>query len=552
MNTTTNENSNAPKTGLITAILVAIYAAVLLLMLSSKTLTANAKEESYTVSFSNYLETESEDGTKGWGGTTSFSCTVPQGYTFYGFRRDSDTYGIFTPCLVEDETDTIIYSTTTTFGNLLSNVTASRHLTAEDGGCIDDISKAIDTSYVFRSETEYTYNSRYINVGASCSFPIFDSKEALKTYLATGDDSGQVNKLKPDFDDAEFDSGLSFNRFMADNQISASWQGIVHSVSSVIQQEISASENAFVVVDFAYALKDYPTTVTTGVRHSQYYKISDNGFCIDWEDVQSENSVEYLYYIKVTPYYYVSDKTTGFLKYGNSSVAYYNPDGTLSKYTTTQNNASNSASSLREGTRYLNDFFLSGVAINTRLSSDMIITWTGTTTLPLVPDSDTLVIASYCAYGGDGTTTLNTFEYKTTTINSGSVVIDYLAISRECEEKGYVWDCEIRLTPCYTIDKVLYIGEQTVVNCNTGNITNESDDGNGTISKDDVTGLGNFDIDNITQYASYAFNLLSSLVNSMGSLPALFGTVFCFIPSFYIQAIGALLLIILILRVLGR
>lgn len=380
------------------------------------------------------------------------------------------------------------------------------------------------------------------------SVPIFKDLETAENYLITLDDEEKVNKFVPEWEDAQTNNSFWLSNFIADNSINCTWSGLACD-SPVIQEEINNYENSYVKVEFYYCPLDELGNVVSYSEYS-YYKVSDNGFFIPWEEAQSNNNMRYLQYMKVIPYYYNLDDTTARLYMGQYSIVYYNPDGTLSYYSQNQNEITGGQGGKRRDTKYLNDFFLTGVEINKTLFSNMLITWTGTTVLPLVPDNDTQVIATYCFY--DNTMNVNVAEYKTTTIGSGSVKIDYIALSELCEKNGWVWDCQIRLTPTYLSNGILYIGEQSVVDLNTGIVTNESDSGGGTVIKEDVTGVNNLDTDNLLQYSSYAFSIIKGLVNSMGTLPALYATVFAFLPSIFIQSMGVILIIAIVLRVLGR
>lgn len=201
MNTTTNENSNAPKTGLITAILVAIYAAVLLLMLSSKTLTANAKEEEYAISYNVYYDQYGTDGKRDTYGTVSLAGNVCQGYTAYAYAqsdKDCSDYAQFSLCLVNDETGAIIDYYDSAFDTYFTNVTTTYNIFFDNGDqCINRTDSCYNIGgYIFRDNKDHYGKEVYWceNVAYTANFSIFESKEALIAYLTTGDDSGQINK----------------------------------------------------------------------------------------------------------------------------------------------------------------------------------------------------------------------------------------------------------------------------------------------------------------------------------------------------------------------
>ena len=138
---------------------------------------------------------------------------------------------------------------------------------------------------------------------------------------------------------------------------------------------------------------------------------------------------------------------------GNSTVVNFDENG----------NASSSFDTGDDGTVHLNDFKLTGVVWNKPVVKNGTITWTGTTPnndLFFIPDSDTLVIATYPRYDSDLNTSYET--WSTTTIGKGSmnVNVDYLIDYYKNSELA--WNGEMWLTPCYKKGGVLYMGEPVI------------------------------------------------------------------------------------------
>ena len=137
-------------------------------------------------------------------------------------------------------------------------------------------------------------------------------------------------------------------------------------------------------------------------------------------------------------------------------------------------------------------------------------------------------------------------------------MINWGKIMDDCQNKGLLWDSKIQLTPCYTKNGLLVIGEPVSVNINTGDVTQIEKNEDGSIRNEDVTPEGSIGAStptsdfNITTYTTNFISFLQGSISAMGSLPALISTVFGFLPSFYVNAIGACLILILILRIIGR
>lgn len=229
---------------------------------------------------------------------------------------------------------------------------------------------------------------------------------------------------------------------------------------------------------------------------------------------------------------------------GNSIVVNFDENG----------NASSSFDTGDDGTVHLNDFKLTGVVWNKPVVQSGTITWTGTTPnsdLLFIPDSDTLVVATYPRYDSDMNTSYET--WSTTTIGKGSmkVNVDYLIDYYKNNELA--WNGEMWLTPCYKKGGVLYMGEPVIINCLKGTVSDiVVDKDSGKAEQVDKTDQNKSDADSILNVGNQFYSIINSLIGSLQQLPALLTAIFGFLPSSFINLIYASFAVIIICRILGR
>lgn len=229
---------------------------------------------------------------------------------------------------------------------------------------------------------------------------------------------------------------------------------------------------------------------------------------------------------------------------GNSTVVNFDENG----------NASSSFDTGDDGTVHLNDFKLTGVVWNKPVVKNGTITWTGTTPnndLLFIPDSDTLVIATYPRYDSDLNTSYET--WSTTTIGKGSmnVNVDYLIDYYKNSELA--WNGEMWLTPCYKKGGVLYMGEPVIVNCLKGTVSDiVVDKDSGKAEQVDKTDQNKSDADSILNVGNQFYSIINGLIGSLQQLPALLTAIFGFLPSSIINLLFASFAVIIICRILGR
>ena len=229
---------------------------------------------------------------------------------------------------------------------------------------------------------------------------------------------------------------------------------------------------------------------------------------------------------------------------GNSIVVNFDENG----------NASSSFDTGDDGTVHLDDFKLTGVVWNKPVVKNGTITWTGTTPnndLLFIPDSDTLVIATYPRYDSDLNTSYET--WSTTTIGKGSmnVNVDYLIDYYKNSELA--WNGEMWLTPCYKKGGVLYMGEPVIINCLKGTVSDiVVDKDTGKAEQVDKTDQNKSDADSILNVGNQFYSIINGLIGSLQQLPALLTAIFGFLPSSIINLLYASFAVIIICRILGR
>ncbi len=229
---------------------------------------------------------------------------------------------------------------------------------------------------------------------------------------------------------------------------------------------------------------------------------------------------------------------------GNSTVVNFDENG----------NPSSSFDTGDDGTVHLNDFKLIGVVWNKPVVQSGTITWTGTTPnsdLLFIPDSDTLVVATYPRYDSDMNASYET--WSTTTIGKGSmkVNVDYLIDYYKNSELA--WNGEMWLTPCYKKGGVLYMGEPVIINCLKGTVSDiVVDKDSGKAEQVDKTDQNKSDADSILNVGNQFYSIINGLIGSLQQLPALLTAIFGFLPSSIINLIYASFGVIIVCRILGR
>lgn len=345
--------------------------------------------------------------------------------------------------------------------------------------------------------------------------------------------------------------------FNVDKNFKASWSGL-DGIGS------QTSKYSFIEFEVAFSSNTSPGNVLTKKVVKERCSISKGSFQIPSEYTTFDSN-SYVLYVKATPYHYNGDNPSHRLYKGSVSYKYFNNDGTPSLDYSDSTDLPSGGGGIRRGTVNLTDFLLSGVSVKDSLLGYSTITWTGTTKdndLLFIPESDTLVIASYILTTKNGDDYKYTpVTYTTTTINAGKINVNVAKLVEEAQKSGEAWDMQIRLTPAYTSNGILYMGEQTVCHMTDKSVKNETTTPDGSIKIDDVTnnvvpgdvdGKVEITADDLAGYTNIFVSFLKGLISAMGQIPQLLGTVFSFLPDMYRNAIGILFVVILILRILGR
>lgn len=322
--------------------------------------------------------------------------------------------------------------------------------------------------------------------------------------------------------------------------------------------------HSFIEFEVGYALSSSPGNVSSKSVVKERCLVSSGSFQIPSSYLQADSN-KYVLYVKATPYHYNGDDPTFRLYRGSPSYKYFDENGDPSWDYTDTSDVISGGGGHRRGTVNLTDFLLSGVSVKDSLLGYSTITWTGTTKdsdLLFVSESDTAVIVTYILTTKEGEKYKYTpVTYGTTTINAGKMNINVAKLVDEAQKSGEAWDMEIRLTPTYTSNGILYIGEQTVCHMTDKTVKNETINPDGSLKIDDVTdnvvpgdvdGKVEITADDLAGYTNTFVSFLKGLINAMGQIPQLIGTVFSFLPDMYRNAIGILFIVILILRILGR
>lgn len=429
--------------------------------------------------------------------------------------------------------------------------------------------------YVAENHRMYGGTPLYVSFDKEAAYA---SREDTVPFYFVNDWTNPTNPVKPGTD-SDFSGGVtdpsgylypdeSTTTIQGNNSIKlidynvskdfvASWSGL----DGIGNQ---TSKYSFIEFEVGFASNDSPGNVLTKKVVKERCNVSKGSFQIPSE-YTTFDSKSYVLYVKATPYHYNGDVPTHRLYKGSVSYKYFNNDGTPSWDYSEDTDLPSGGGSIRRGTVNLTDFLLSGVSVKDSLLGYSTITWTGTTKdsdLLFVPESDTSVIATYILTTKEGDKYKYTpVTYGTTTINAGKININVAKLVDEAQKSGEAWDMEIRLTPTYTSNGILYIGEQTVCHMTDKTVKNETTNPDGSLKIDDVTdNMFSFDLDgklnisaeDVANYAKIFVSFLIGLVNALGQVPQLFGAVFSFLPDIYRNLIGVMLIVLLILRILGR
>lgn len=393
------------------------------------------------------------------------------------------------------------------------------------------------------------------------NIPMFDSYEDALKYLRDGDDSGMTNRPEPQIDETFYLIG-----FEADNTVTAVWTGTSHDDKglqySLFHIELTAIHEFSDNSDYAVGKAIY--------HQNGYYPIGAFTLTKLMEELKEECTLdgEYVSCLQFSPFYKIYDSVLAPKYYGLSTYVYFDEDGNIIGIKTGE-----------EAELENPDLYLDGVECNLTTSAKITgglehkITWTGVNDVMAllgVPSDDATVYISYSYY--TDVDVVETVEYSElefykgllgsypTLIGDREVLFWTEKVQKELNEKGYQFTGLVYLTPKYKKDNHVYLGGTTCVNVLTGEIkkivkgeNNEPieipvtppDDGGGNDIKFPSDG-------NITDIFQYMFDMFSALFAYIGQVPQLLTCLFAFVPEPLIYLISFALVIVVILRILGR
>lgn len=359
--------------------------------------------------------------------------------------------------------------------------------------------------------------------------------QAVKIFFNSDGTVDRIEQIAIPSDSETIGNDISLIGFRYDNSFHAEWVDVWSN---------GANKSAFDLSGSQY--------LSLGIR-AVYYdgsKIDIDFFALDrknltWDKTFSdfkENNGSPIKSLYFTPY--AKTGVNNPWNKGNSTVVSFDENG----------NPSSSFDTGDDGTVHLNDFKLTGVVWNKPVVQNGTITWTGTTPnsdLLFIPDSDTLVVATYPRYDSDMNASYET--WSTTTIGKGSmkVNVDYLIDYYKNSELA--WNGEMWLTPCYKKGGVLYMGEPVIINCLKGTVSDiVVDEDSGKAEQVDKTDQNKSDADSILNVGNQFYSIINGLIGSLQQLPALLTAIFGFLPSSIINLLYASFAVIIICRILGR
>lgn len=375
------------------------------------------------------------------------------------------------------------------------------------------------------------------------NIPIFDSVEDIRTYLATGDDSGRINKTIPSADGWSEENGEFIDFAFDYDSFTASWTDICYNVAGIsylsifdaFTSDISILENCKIAVTALYS--------DNSIANIDFTSVSPQ--ITSWQgksDILSYGTA-HLTQLNFYPYYRFTPSAEW--RVGVPSYVYFDEYG----------NMTGIGSGLSESTVWLDDFKLKGVEVSEFLNMQTI-TWHGcegenARDLFFVPDTDTVVVAYTFYY--DDADNLQMTELGSTTIDKGEYSYDKLDLFEYFESQNVLWNAIIELRPSYKKDGILYMGQGVyidVLNKTVSEYNTDPESGETTIT--DVTETNSDEAKTPLPSDTDFFTLLQGYVSMIGQLPDLFKTVFSFMPSFYFSMIAGVAALIFVCRILGR
>lgn len=395
----------------------------------------------------------------------------------------------------------------------------------------------------------------------STSLPVFEDEESAKAYVANGDDSGVINK-KPV---PEHDETFMFTDFDVNEYVSATWSGTTFD-DRIAEFDAMGYK---VVAGYCFVngspgqIMDTQVITESGLLSTKTWKKKQ--LTMAHEDVNM-----WLRYVSFTPYYEQYGQTC----LGKSETIWLDPDGNTDLLP-------NDELTMIEDS----NFYLKGVSVEESnlgiVDGDVrsYISWTGTTwddKVSKVPlDSTYADILVLCYNSSSKPVYKDLYEIdadfmggeslplrRSSSDSTQAFYLNTTEIDNAVSALGLTFSGKVYITPYmyYEMDNAIYKGAPTIISIFSNNIESGGGIGDGSEinptpvpsgSPSDIPSISDEEI-TLDNALGVLWDVLKSLWNGMGQLPSLLYQMFPFLPVELYQFLFIGLLVIIVLRILGR
>ena len=443
---------------------------------------------------------------------------------------------------------------------ITANNTTDYEIISYKRGTGTDISEIELSDYSGSSISSFQVYYELDNAFLTTNIPLFDDEESAISYMTTGDDSVVINK-KPV---PENDETFQFVDFDINEYVSATWFG------TTFDEQSSNFDSMYYEVVTGYALEG--TTLV-----SSFEKIVTNGNLSSgsWSKKQTylapEDDTMYLRVITFTPVYEVGGSTCR----GKVESLLFDELGNIDY-------VANEELTVIEDS----DFHLNGVSIEYSTLGLVdghirdYISWTGTSRDNMISQvpldktyADVLVLCYSSTYKP---TYIDIYELdpewqggeplrlrKSSTDSSQAFYINVDTLDASATALGLTFSGKVYITPYffYEPDNAIYQGAVTILNLfdasieDSGSGDEDIESGNASPSPSSSPSIdlpeedGELSVDNAM---STLWDLLKSLFSQMGQFPQLMYNFFPFLPEEFYLILGLVLIVVILMRILGR
>ena len=397
--------------------------------------------------------------------------------------------------------------------------------------------------------------------GMSTSIPLVTNVEDAEAYLATLNDDAVTNK-KPV---PELDETFMFIDFDVNEYVSATWSG------TTFDGRIAEFDTMGYKVTAGYC---FVNGSPGQIMDTQV--ITENGSLVTkmWKKKQlamaHEDANLWLRYVSFTPYYEQYGQTC----LGKSETIWLDPDGNTDLLP-------NDELTMIEDS----NFYLKGVSVEESnlgiVDGDVrsYISWTGTTwddKVSKVPlDATYADILVLCYNSSSKPVYKDLYEIdadfmggeslplrRSSSDSTQAFYLNTTEIDNAVSALGLTFSGKVYITPYmyYEMDNAIYKGAPTIISIFSNNIESGGGIGNGSEisptpapsgSPSDIPSISDEEI-TLDNALGVLWDVLKSLWNGMGQLPSLLYQMFPFLPVELYQFLFIGLLVIIVLRILGR